>query len=144
MPKTAAREIPAEELAQRLDSGEHIQLLDVRSPASVARGHIAFGIGLDFHALPAAQVEHLRRAGAQIDAEPLTLTDTLPSPAFNIAGITFNSGALVSVSVSASCRYCRAASTVKSPRMRRTLSTAVSAFRNSRSFGTDAAGSAVI
>jgi glyoxylase-like metal-dependent hydrolase (beta-lactamase superfamily II)/rhodanese-related sulfurtransferase len=57
MPKTAAREIPAEELARRLDRGERIQLLDVRSPASVARGHITFGTGLDFHAVPGSQIE---------------------------------------------------------------------------------------
>lgn len=57
MAKTAAREISAEELARRLDDGERVQLLDVRSPASVARGHITFGTGLAFQALPASQVE---------------------------------------------------------------------------------------
>jgi glyoxylase-like metal-dependent hydrolase (beta-lactamase superfamily II)/rhodanese-related sulfurtransferase len=57
MSKTGAREIPAAELARRLDSGERVQLLDVRSPASVARGHITFGTGLAFHALPASQIE---------------------------------------------------------------------------------------
>jgi glyoxylase-like metal-dependent hydrolase (beta-lactamase superfamily II) len=31
----------------------------VRSPASVARGHIAFGRNLDFHTLPASQIERL-------------------------------------------------------------------------------------
>lgn len=54
---TAAREISADELAQRLERGEHVQLLDVRSPDSVAAGHIKFGTGLDFHALPASQIE---------------------------------------------------------------------------------------
>jgi len=57
--ETAAHDIPAEELARRLDRGERLQLLDVRSPASVARGHITFGINLDFHTLPASQIERL-------------------------------------------------------------------------------------
>jgi len=57
MSKTTAREIPAEELARRLDAGDHVQLLDVRSPDSVAQGHITFGTGLDFHAIPGSQIE---------------------------------------------------------------------------------------
>ena len=57
MPKIATREISADELAQRLDRGDHTQLLDVRSSDSVAAGHIKFGTGLDFHALPASQIE---------------------------------------------------------------------------------------
>ena len=57
MSKTAAREIPAEELARRLDGGERVQLLDVRSRDSVTSGRITLGSGLDFHALPASQIE---------------------------------------------------------------------------------------
>jgi glyoxylase-like metal-dependent hydrolase (beta-lactamase superfamily II) len=57
MSKTAVREIPADELAQRLDRGDHVQLLDVRSPDSVGAGRIKFGTGLDFHALPGSQIE---------------------------------------------------------------------------------------
>jgi glyoxylase-like metal-dependent hydrolase (beta-lactamase superfamily II)/rhodanese-related sulfurtransferase len=64
MSKTAAREIPAEELARRLDRGERVQLLDVRSPSSAARGRITFGTGLDFHALPASQLERARASDA--------------------------------------------------------------------------------
>jgi glyoxylase-like metal-dependent hydrolase (beta-lactamase superfamily II)/rhodanese-related sulfurtransferase len=64
MPKTTAREISAEELARRLDDGERVQLLDVRSRASVTRGHISFGTGLDFHALPAAEIERSPSADA--------------------------------------------------------------------------------
>lgn len=56
MSKTPAHEIPAEELARRLDRGEHVQLLDVRSPEKVAGGHITLGTGLDFHALPTSQI----------------------------------------------------------------------------------------
>ena len=59
MSKTAVREIPADELARRLDRGEQVQLLDVRSPDNVARGRITLGSGLDFHALPASQIERL-------------------------------------------------------------------------------------
>jgi glyoxylase-like metal-dependent hydrolase (beta-lactamase superfamily II)/rhodanese-related sulfurtransferase len=57
MAKTGTREVTAEELARRLDRGERVQLLDVRSPSSVARGRITFGPGLDFHAIPGSQVE---------------------------------------------------------------------------------------
>lgn len=61
MPKMTAREITAEQLAQRLDRGERVQLLDVRSPTAVARGHIALGAALEFHAIPGSLVE---RAGS--------------------------------------------------------------------------------
>ncbi len=57
--ETGAHDIPADELARRLDRGEPVQVLDVRSPASVARGHITFGDKLDFHTLPASQIERL-------------------------------------------------------------------------------------
>lgn len=69
MSKTAAREISAEELARRLDGGERVQMLDVRSPASVARGHISFGTGLDFHAVPAAEIERSPSPNA-LDVDP--------------------------------------------------------------------------
>lgn len=47
--------IPAmapDELARRLDQGEPLQVLDVRAPAKVTAGRIAFGEALEFHALP--------------------------------------------------------------------------------------------
>ena len=41
--------IAPEELAQRLDQGEPVQVLDVRSADRVQRSHIALGQGLEFH-----------------------------------------------------------------------------------------------
>lgn len=45
-------QIAPQELAERLDRGEPLQILDVRAPDKVERGHIAFGAELDFHAHP--------------------------------------------------------------------------------------------
>ncbi len=45
-------QIPPAELADRLDRGEHLQVLDVRASHKVAAGHVAFGPSLDFRALP--------------------------------------------------------------------------------------------
>lgn len=45
-------QIPPQELAERLDRGEALQVLDVRAPEKVERGHIALGAELDFHAQP--------------------------------------------------------------------------------------------
>src|SRR5256885_13694487 len=45
-------QIAPQELAERLDRGEAVQILDVRSPDKVERGHIALGSELDFHAHP--------------------------------------------------------------------------------------------
>jgi len=45
-------EIVPEELAQRLDRGEPLQVLDIRAPEKVSRARIAFGPSLDFHATP--------------------------------------------------------------------------------------------
>lgn len=44
--------IAPDELAQRLDQGEPLQVLDVRAPDKVTKGHIALGQAIDFHALP--------------------------------------------------------------------------------------------
>lgn len=44
--------IAPDELARRLDEGEPLQVLDVRAPDRVTRGHIALGAALEFHALP--------------------------------------------------------------------------------------------
>ena len=52
MPDAPLPEIPPQELAERLDRGEQLQVLDVRAPEKVERGHISLGAGLDFHAHP--------------------------------------------------------------------------------------------
>jgi len=45
-------QIPPQELAERLDRGESLQVLDVRAPEKVAAGHVALGSALDFRAMP--------------------------------------------------------------------------------------------
>ena len=52
MADSALPQIPPQELAERLDRGEALQVLDVRAPEKVERGHIALGSELDFHAQP--------------------------------------------------------------------------------------------
>ena len=52
MPDSSLPQIPPQELAERLDRGEALQILDVRAPDKVARGHIVLGSELDFHAHP--------------------------------------------------------------------------------------------
>ncbi len=49
-------QMPPEELAERLDRGESLQVLDVRAPERVARGRVAFGPELEFHAVPNSQI----------------------------------------------------------------------------------------
>src|SRR3954470_17444888 len=49
-------QIPPEELAERLERGESLQVLDVRAPEKVARGHVALGPELEFHAVPNSQL----------------------------------------------------------------------------------------
>ncbi len=56
MPDTSLPQIPPQELAERLDRGESLQVLDVRAPEKVERGHIAIGVELDFHAHPNSQI----------------------------------------------------------------------------------------
>jgi glyoxylase-like metal-dependent hydrolase (beta-lactamase superfamily II)/rhodanese-related sulfurtransferase len=51
-PDQALPQIPPQELAERLDRGENLQVLDVRAPEKVDRGHIELGADLDFHATP--------------------------------------------------------------------------------------------
>jgi glyoxylase-like metal-dependent hydrolase (beta-lactamase superfamily II)/rhodanese-related sulfurtransferase len=52
MPDPAVPQIPPQELAERLDAGESLQVLDVRAAEKVARGRVALGPELDFHAHP--------------------------------------------------------------------------------------------
>jgi glyoxylase-like metal-dependent hydrolase (beta-lactamase superfamily II)/rhodanese-related sulfurtransferase len=56
MPDTALPQIPPQELAERLDRGESLQVLDVRAPEKVERGHIAIGSELEFHAHPNSKI----------------------------------------------------------------------------------------
>jgi len=56
MPDQTLPQIPPEELAERLDSGESLQVLDVRASDKVERGHIALGSELDFHAHPSSRI----------------------------------------------------------------------------------------
>jgi glyoxylase-like metal-dependent hydrolase (beta-lactamase superfamily II) len=55
--------IPPAELAERLDRGEAVQVLDVRAPDKVAAGHLSFGAGLDFRAMPNSQIFALPSLG---------------------------------------------------------------------------------
>lgn len=52
MPDQTLPQIPADELALRLDRGEPVQVLDVRAPDRVAAARVTFGQGLDFRAMP--------------------------------------------------------------------------------------------
>jgi len=49
-------QIAPEELAERLDRGEPLQVLDIRAPERVERGHVMLGPALDFHAHPNSQL----------------------------------------------------------------------------------------
>src|SRR2546426_7630702 len=49
-------QIAPQQLAERLDRGEAVQVLDVRTPDKVERGHIALGSELDFHAHPSSKL----------------------------------------------------------------------------------------
>jgi glyoxylase-like metal-dependent hydrolase (beta-lactamase superfamily II) len=64
MPDSPLPQIPPQELAERLDRGESLQVLDVRASEKVERGHIAFGPELDFHAHPSAKLLALPDLGA--------------------------------------------------------------------------------
>src|SRR5882724_5400219 len=59
MPKPSVPLIPAADLARRLDQGERVQLLDIRSAERVAQGRITLGSTLDFRALVASQLYQL-------------------------------------------------------------------------------------
>lgn len=56
MPDPSLAQIPPQELAERLDRGESLQVLDVRAPEKVERGHISIGAELEFHARPNSQI----------------------------------------------------------------------------------------
>jgi glyoxylase-like metal-dependent hydrolase (beta-lactamase superfamily II) len=56
-------EIAPQELAERLDRGEPLQVLDVRAPERVERGHVELGAELDFHAHPNSTLLALADSG---------------------------------------------------------------------------------
>src|SRR5947207_15016766 len=56
MPEASVPLIPAPDLARRLDQGERVQLLDVRSAERVAQGRVTLGATLDFRALAASHL----------------------------------------------------------------------------------------
>ena len=64
MPDPSLPQIPPQELAERLDRGEALQVLDVRAPDKVDRGHIVLGSELDFHAHPNSKLFALPDLGA--------------------------------------------------------------------------------
>jgi len=55
----APLQITPEELARQLDRGDRVQVLDIRAAEKVAAGHVGFGAGLDFHALPGSHIYKL-------------------------------------------------------------------------------------
>jgi glyoxylase-like metal-dependent hydrolase (beta-lactamase superfamily II) len=56
MAETPLAEIAPEDLAERLDRGEAVQILDVRAPERVERGRVTFGAELEFHAVPNSKI----------------------------------------------------------------------------------------
>jgi glyoxylase-like metal-dependent hydrolase (beta-lactamase superfamily II) len=56
MPDPTLPQMPPQELAERLDRGESLQVLDVRAPDKVERGHITIGSELQFHAHPSSKI----------------------------------------------------------------------------------------
>src|SRR5467141_4609870 len=72
MSSASVPQISPEELAQSLERGDRVQLLDIRAAERVAQGAVRFGSTLDFRALPASQIYELR------DLEPLRLDPRHP------------------------------------------------------------------
>jgi len=56
MTRNSVPQIAPQELAERLDRGEPLQVLDVRAPDKVERGRVALGAELVFHAHPNSKV----------------------------------------------------------------------------------------
>jgi len=72
MPSPTPPQISPHELAQRLERGEPLQLLDIRASERVAQGAVSFGPTLDFRAVPASQMYALPRL------DPLALDPRRP------------------------------------------------------------------
>src|SRR6058998_2589424 len=69
MTRDSLPQIAPQELAERLDRGEALQVLDVRAPEKVERGHVALGSELDFHAHPNSKLFATPDVGTlQLDA----------------------------------------------------------------------------
>jgi len=51
--------IAPDALAERLDGGERLQVLDIRAPEKVAQGRLALGPALEFHAMPGSRMYQL-------------------------------------------------------------------------------------
>jgi glyoxylase-like metal-dependent hydrolase (beta-lactamase superfamily II) len=56
---TDVPQIAPQELAQRLDQGEALQVLDIRAPDTVAQGSVRLGAGLEHRALPNSRIFRL-------------------------------------------------------------------------------------
>src|SRR3989449_163875 len=72
MSSASVPQISPEQLAQSLERGDRVQLLDIRAAERVAQGAVRFGSTLDFRALPASQIYELRAL------EPLQLDPRQP------------------------------------------------------------------
>ena len=69
MPDSPLPQLPPQELAERLDRGEPLQVLDVRAADKVDSGRIALGSELDFHAQPNSKLFAMPDVGAlRLDA----------------------------------------------------------------------------
>ena len=55
----APPQLAPDDLALRLDRGERVQVLDIRTPERVARGRVALGSGLAFSAMPGSHIYQL-------------------------------------------------------------------------------------
>ena len=72
MANRAVPAIPATDLARRLDTGDRVQLLDIRAPERVAQGRVTLGATLDFRAVPASEMYRLE------SLDPLRLDRSTP------------------------------------------------------------------
>src|SRR6184192_553546 len=76
MPPPSVPRIPAADLARRLDQGERVQLLDIRTPTRRSSDLVTLGATLDFRTLPASVMYDLP-----------TLDSLRPDPAAPVAVI---------------------------------------------------------
>src|SRR5204862_471316 len=79
MPSPTPPQISPHELAQRLDRGEPLQLLDIRASERVAQGAVSFGPTLDFRAVPASQMYARPRLGGGSPTSSIPTTRARPT-----------------------------------------------------------------